>query len=276
MNYESSNSQRNGNRRAEQMRLLYMCGVVLVSICLFCVGLSKTALPNDVGMNTFQSPSSTHYDLHDSDEPQGGGIGNSPVSEKVTANTSPWNLILVNPWHRIPEGFSVELTQLRNGHAIDKRAYPDLQKMMDDMRAEGLDPLICSSYRTNDKQQTLYNNKVNEYLSKGYSLAKAEEEAGKWIAIPGTSEHQTGLAVDIVDTSYQILDERQEVTAVQQWLMKNSWKYGFILRYPNDKRNITGIYYEPWHYRYVGKEVAKVIYEKGICFEEYLEELNKG
>ena len=170
----------------------------------------------------------------------------------------------------------MELTQLRNGHAIDKRAYPDLQKMMDDMRAEGLDPLICSSYRTNTKQQTLYDNKVNEYLSMGYSLAQAEEEAGKWIAVPGTSEHQTGLAVDIVDMNYQILDERQEETAVQQWLMNNSWKYGFILRYPNDKRDITGIYYEPWHYRYVGKEVAKVIYESGICFEEYLEELNRG
>lgn len=134
-------------------------------------------------------------------------------------------------------------------------------------------PLICSSYRTNEKQQTLYNNKVSQYLEKGYSQTEAEAEAGKWVAVPGTSEHQTGLAVDIVDINYQLLDEKQEETEVQKWLMKNSYRYGFILRYPSDKSDITGIYYEPWHYRYVGKETAKEIYEQGICFEEYLDTL---
>jgi len=96
------------------------------------------------------------------------------------------------------------------------------------------------------------------------------------VALPGTSEHQTGLAVDIVDAGYQSLDEKQERTAVQQWLMKNSWRYGFILRYPNHKSDITGIYYEPWHYRYVGKEAAKEIYEKDICLEEYIKEINNN
>ena len=90
------------------------------------------------------------------------------------------------------------------------------------------------------------------------------------MAVPGTSEHQTGLAVDIVDMNYQLLDEKQEDTAVQKWLIKNSYKYGFILRYPSDKSEITGINYEPWHYRYVGKDVAKEVYEQGVCFEEYL------
>ena len=90
------------------------------------------------------------------------------------------------------------------------------------------------------------------------------------MAVPGTSEHQLGLALDIVDVANQVLDERQENTEVQKWLMKNSWKYGFILRYPTDKSDITGISYEPWHYRYVGKEAAKEIYEAGICLEEYL------
>ncbi len=274
MNEARNNSQRNSNRRSEIMRWLCMGGVVMIGFCLFCAGLVHTAFQeqDSTGTDGLESPSNSYYEDQTHDIAQE-TESNSPMAEKVTANPSAWNLILVNPWHRISEGFSVELTQLRNGHAIDKRAYPDLQKMMDDMRAEGLDPLICSSYRTSAKQQTLYNNKVNEYLSQGYSLAQAEAEAGKWVAVPGTSEHQTGLAVDIVDTSYQILDERQEETAVQQWLMENSWKYGFILRYPNAKREITGIYYEPWHYRYVGKEVAKEIYEKGICFEEYLEEL---
>ena len=86
---------------------------------------------------------------------------------------------------------------------------------------------------------------------------------------PGTSEHETGLAVDIVDKSYQILDRKQEQTPVQQWLMDHCAAYGFILRYPTDKSALTGIGYEPWHYRYVGREAAAAIMEQGICLEEY-------
>lgn len=182
----------------------------------------------------------------------------------------PWNLILVNPQNKIPEGFSVKLVELKNGHAIDERAYPDLQQMMDDARAQGLSPLICSSYRTMEKQTNLYNNLVKKYQSEGLSEANAKIEAAKWVAIPGTSEHQCGLAVDIVATSYQQLNKKQENTAEQQWLMKNSYRYGFILRYPEDKVAVTGIGYEPWHYRYVGKEAAKEIFEQKICLEEYL------
>ncbi len=258
----------------KKMKLLCIGSAVLVSICLVGGGLVKIAFPNDMEPDTPQNLGKDYYEIHNDDNVQGDKNNNSSNTDKVTVNTSSWNMLLVNPWNYIPEDFSVELTQLKNGQAIDERAYPDLQEMMDDMRAEGLSPLICSSYRTNKKQQTLYNNKVNEYLAQGYSQEKAEEEAGKWVAVPGTSEHQLGLAVDIVDTNNQMLDEKQEDTAVQKWLMKNSWKYGFILRYPSDKSDITGIYYEPWHYRYVGKEAAKEIYEKGICFEEYLQELN--
>ena len=90
------------------------------------------------------------------------------------------------------------------------------------------------------------------------------------VAVPGTSEHQLGLALDIVDMNHQILDESQEETDTQQWLMAHSWEYGFILRYPNDKSEITGIIYEPWHYRYVGRDAAREIYEQGVCLEEYL------
>lgn len=102
-------------------------------------------------------------------------------------------------------------------------------------------------------------------------MEDAKLEAGKIVAVPGTSEHQLGLAVDIVDKYNQVLDENQENTAVQKWLMENCWKYGFILRYPNDKSSITGIMYEPWHYRYVGDAAAKEIYQQGICLEEYLD-----
>lgn len=201
------------------------------------------------------------------------------VAETVTAaevqsapavDKTQWNLILVNKWKHIPDDYEVNLTQLKNGHSVDERIYPDLQEMMDDCREEGLNPVICSSYRTNEKQTRLFNRKINQYLDMGYSQSEAEKLAGEIVAIPGTSEHQLGLALDIVDESYQELDEKQEQTDVQQWLMANSWKYGFILRYPTDKCDITGITYEPWHYRYVGRRAAQDIYEAGICLEEYL------
>lgn len=198
---------------------------------------------------------------------QDGGGGISPTSSA----SDKWNLILVNPWNKIPEDYQVELTELKNGQAVDSRCYPELQQMMDDCRADGLNPVICASYRTMEKQQALFNDKKRRVIREGCPASMADEEAAKTVALPGTSEHQLGLALDIVDLDYQQLDTRQEETPVQKWLMENSWKYGFILRYPTDKSDITGIIYEPWHYRYVGKEAAKVIHEKGICLEEYLE-----
>lgn len=180
-------------------------------------------------------------------------------------------LTLVNPWTPLPEGYAPpSLTQLSGGHAVDGRCYPDLQEMMDACREAGNSPLICSSYRSQEKQESLFQNKVDRLTAQGYSPEKAKAEAARAVALPGTSEHQLGLAVDIVDVNNQNLDESQEDTAVQQWLLAHSWEYGFILRYPQDKSGITGIIYEPWHYRYVGKEAAKEIYEQGICLEEYL------
>ena len=171
-----------------------------------------------------------------------------------------WNLRLVNAAHPLPEDFTVpELTQLRNRQAIDKRAYPALQQMMDDARGAGLQPLICSSYRTRATQARLFQNKADTLAKQGYSREEAEDRAAEWVARPGTSEHEAGLAVDIVDKNYQMLDEQQAQTPVQQWLMAHCADYGFILRYPTDKRDLTGIGYEPWHYRYVGEEAAKEI-----------------
>ena len=196
-----------------------------------------------------------------------------PEKEETPAasnDDSGWNLILANPWNSLPEGFTVNLTDIGSGHKVDSRIVNDLNSMMSDLRKAGHSAFVCSSYRTNAHQTNLYNNEVKDYKNRGYSDEDAAVEAAKWVAIPGTSEHQTGLAVDIMSSYYLVLDRGQEDTAEQQWLMANSYKYGFILRYPSNKSDITGIYYEPWHYRYVGKEVAKVIYEKGICFEEYL------
>lgn len=179
-------------------------------------------------------------------------------------------LTLVNYENLVPEDWQVDLVQLNNGHAVDARMYEALQTMLDDARKEGLKPLICSSYRSNEKQIQLYQSKVKEYLKQGYSKSESEDKAAFWVARPGTSEHQLGLAVDIVSTDNQRLDKSQEKTAEQQWLMENCYKYGFILRYPTSKSSITGVGYEPWHYRYVGNTHAKKIYELGICLEEYV------
>lgn len=182
-----------------------------------------------------------------------------------------WQILLVNPWHEMPEDYEVHLKALADGNRVDERAFDDLAAMLEACRDAGLRPKICSSYRTMSKQTYLYNNKIARLQKAGYSKKTALAEAGRWVARPGTSEHQLGLAVDIVSSSYQSLTRKQEKTAEQKWLMQHCWEYGFILRYPNDKSEITGIGYEPWHYRYVGREVALDIRDSGLCMEEYIE-----
>lgn len=194
----------------------------------------------------------------------------SPPEPSPTPEADLWNLTLVNPWTPLPEDYQVTLTALKNGHSVDERCYPDLQAMMDACRAAGLHPVICSSYRTWEKQTRLYSNQVDKLLARGYSRADAEAEAGRSVAIPGTSEHQLGLAVDIVDLHNQNLNAGQADTPAQKWLMEHCWEYGFILRYPSDKSELTGIVYEPWHYRYVGREAAQAIRDQDLCLEEYL------
>ena len=193
-----------------------------------------------------------------------------PAAPAGTAQTDEWKLMLVNPWNPLPEDYTFTLKELSNGHAVDERCYPDLQKMMDACRSAGLSPVICSSFRTREMQQDLFQNKINRLMVQGLSQDAAETEAAKVVAVPGTSEHQLGLALDIVDLNNQNLDESQESTPVQKWLMEHSWEYGFILRYPNEKSEITGIIYEPWHYRYVGVDAASEIHKLGVCLEEYL------
>ena len=190
--------------------------------------------------------------------------------DPVFPEAEDWQILLVNPWNEMPEDYEVTLKTLPDGNKVDERAYEDLAAMLEDCRKAGLQPKICSSYRTQSKQTYLYNNKIARLRNAGYSRKAAEAEAGRWVARPGTSEHQLGLALDIVSQSYQALTKKQEKTAEQKWLMEHCWEYGFILRYPNDKSEITGIGYEPWHYRYVGREVALDIRDSGLCMEEYL------
>lgn len=179
-------------------------------------------------------------------------------------------MILVNRDNPMPEGLKPTLVDIGGGDSVDARCYDDLMLMLDDCRAAGLEPVICSAYRTQEYQTMLYENKIDRLIAQGFSAELAPALAMTVVALPGTSEHQLGLALDIVDASYQQLDEAQEHTPVQRWLMDNSYRYGFILRYPNDKSAVTGIIYEPWHYRYVGRDAAQQIYDSGLCLEEFL------
>lgn len=178
-----------------------------------------------------------------------------------------WNLILVNKNHSIPDNYEVELQELPNGQAVDKRIYPELQEMFDAARSQGIYPEIGSSYRTTETQQAIMEEKIATFQGQGYSYEDAKKEAKKWVALPGTSEHELGLAVDINAKPNVSTDK-----AVYRWLADNAYRYGFILRYPSDKVAITGVDYEPWHYRYVGEKAAKKIFEADIALEEYLGE----
>lgn len=177
-----------------------------------------------------------------------------------------WNLIIVNRWNELPEDYSVELTELSNGQKVDSRIYPYLQEMFDAARAEGVYPVVREGYRTEEEQQEILDDKIQTYINQGYSQSRAERTAKEWVALPGTSEHQLGIAVDINADKSKCSNEE-----VYTWLAENAYKYGFILRYPMGKQEITGTSYEPWHYRYVGVEAAKEIYERQICLEEYFE-----
>ena len=177
-----------------------------------------------------------------------------------------WNLVVVNRWNELPEDYDIELMELSNGQKIDERIYPYLQEMFDAARAEGIFPIVREGYRTAKEQQVIFEEKVQAYINEGYSRTRAEKTAKEWVALPGTSEHQLGIAVDInADKAKCSNDE------VYAWLAENAYKFGFILRYPQGKTEVTGTGYEPWHYRYVGVDAACEIYERQICLEEYFE-----
>lgn len=183
-----------------------------------------------------------------------------------------WELALVNNSHPLQTDYKPDLQGVGNGYYFDKRASQYLIDMLNAAKAEGLSPLICSAYRSEQTQNSLFNNKVASLTSKGYSNESARTEAKTVVAYPGTSEHQLGLAADIVSRNYQLLDDKQADTPEAKWLKENCSKFGFILRYPSNKKAITGVIFEPWHFRYVGKKTAEKIMSSGICLEEYLQQ----
>lgn len=185
-------------------------------------------------------------------------------------------LILVNADNYIPDDYEVELVTVQGKYKLDQKAAQHAIDFVAAAGKAGFDMRLCSGYRTVEKSRELYNRKVNQYISAGYAEADAEREAARWVVPPGTSEHHTGLAMDLVSAEYWAehsdLEHEYENYDSFKWMVEHCAEYGFILRYPKDKQDITGITYEPWHYRYVGEVAATYIMENGLCLEEYLEQ----
>lgn len=194
----------------------------------------------------------------------------------VDPDATDWNLLLVNKTHRLAENLEMETKQIFS-EEVDARIYDSLVQMLEDgERDSDRQFLVCSGYRSVDFQQTLFDNKIAEIQAEHpeYTYEEAYIEASTIVAIPGASEHNTGLTVDICAMDFQMLIEEYEETDEAKWLKENCYKYGFILRYPKGKEDITQIIYEPWHFRYVGVEAATEIMTQGITLEEYLGEVD--
>ena len=166
-------------------------------------------------------------------------------------------IVLVNKWNPVPDDYTVDLVTLQD-FKIDRECYDALALMLKDLKAVGYYD-ITSAYRSEATQQYIWDTRYQRYRNSGYSHQGALDKVALEVAVPGTSEHHLGLAVDI-----------SAGDAVDAWLAANSWRYGFILRYPNGKTDLTGIIYEPWHFRYVGYDLAKELYELDMCLEEYM------
>jgi D-alanyl-D-alanine carboxypeptidase len=219
----------------------------------------------------------------DTTTPTGEGAEGETQPTDATAATEPvtvaepdpvpvsWNLILVNAQNELPAGFedALELESLTGEFMVDRRIIDSYTRMSNQAKQDGADLMVCSAYRSYEKQTELFEGRKAGYLAEGMDEEEAIAATLQYTTLPGTSEHHTGLAVDIVTPTYQNLDAGYAETTAAKWLKENAADYGFILRYPEGKEGMTQVDFEPWHYRYVGEEAAAVIMEQGYCLEEY-------
>lgn len=251
--YDRDRRKRRARRRRRGRSALFACCLALAAAI---AALLRSAPPLRAGPAAAQadSPPAAREDA-----PPAGGETDAPED---------WALLLVNKWVSLPDEYEVELAQLPGGESVDQRICPALLEMFKDMEAEGIYAVAVSGYRTAEDQRCVLEERIAGYQDQGLTYEEALAEASVWVALPGASEHQTGLAVDINadgvhSAGYEVYD----------WLEENSWRYGFIQRYPAGKTEITGIGNEPWHYRYVGTAAAAEMKERDLCLEEYLEAL---
>ena len=181
-----------------------------------------------------------------------------------------WCLILTNAEYPVPEDYEVGLEAIPGTEqSVDKRIYEPLMTMIGDMKDQGLSPIVCSGYRTLDKQEKLFNRKVLSFVKAGHTKEESYNLARQTISIPGSGEHCLGLAVDFYTRRYHKLERAFEDTPESKWLVEHAQDYGFVMRYGENKTDITGIQYEPWHYRYVGVEAANYMKDNELSLEEF-------
>ncbi|HWP80555.1 MAG TPA: M15 family metallopeptidase [Candidatus Acidoferrum sp.] len=209
-----------------------------------------------------------------------------PVSAFDAEELSP-NRVLINPACRVEVDYippdlvpltSVGLKVSLAAISLDRQAADFLKFLVADMSGDGItNYIIVSGYRQFSSQERLFTNKVNSYIAQGYSEADARAAAATSVAVPGTSEHQSGYAIDMSNTAQGgTLSGNVAKSSVGVWMLENAQRFGFTLRYPEDKTDITGIIYEPWHYRYVGFPHSQILYDMGLCLEEYVDYLRGG
>lgn len=253
---------------------LFLVVIFLVVLCTDPLGNNGCG-PSESMMTSGDAPETADSDVSQSNDASSDMAADtsdqtSGSTADNTTTSSDWRLLLVNSTHPLADDYSVDLTELRNGQSVDTRILSDLQEMFDAARSEDIYPIVSDAYRTREDQQTLMDDVIQNYEDEGYSSEEASSKAEQVIAKPGTSEHETGLAIDIAGDD----DYDQDTDSVLEWMNSNAYKYGFILRYPSGKESVTGAEAENDHYRYVGKEAAKVIHDQGICLEEYLSQNN--
>lgn len=282
----SKHTRRKKNMNGGKL-LLWLIAVVLVLILVF--NFSGNIFPNDsaptnsiasIGeINSTEAPQSSDSLASNSsnvssiDANSSSSLSSS--NNNISVNDSSFALTLVNATNLLPTNYNPQVKIIASGDSqlnpyalsFDVRAVDALDRLLNDAKADGCTLYVISAYRAMSKQISLYDAEVarQKLNHPEYSEEEAKAAAGKNVAIPGTSEHQLGLAVDFnsVETSF-------ENTKEFRWLKENAEKYGFVNRYPKNKTEITGINYEPWHYRYVGVENAKDMNQKGVCLEEYV------
>jgi D-alanyl-D-alanine carboxypeptidase len=187
-----------------------------------------------------------------------------------------WRLILINKQHSIPDDYTFTfgtISTLKGTMKCDERIISDLLEMLQGAKDDGINLQICSPYRDMDRQVYLFDKKITTYMKQGMSYMDAYALTAQAVTVPGASEHQIGLALDIVSDSYAYLNEGFGETEAGKWLAEHGCEYGFILRYPKGKEYITGIEYEPWHFRYVGREAATIMTEEDLTLEEFVASL---
>ena len=269
------------NKRSHTVGQVVLSVAALFLVVIFLVVLCTEPLGNNgCGPSESMMTSGDAPETADSDVSQSNDVSSDTAADTSdqtsgstadnTTTSSDWRLLLVNSTHPLADDYSVDLTELRNGQSVDTRILSDLQEMFDAARSEDIYPIVSDAYRTREDQQTLMDDVIKNYEDEGYSSEEASSKAEQVIAKPGTSEHETGLAIDIAGDD----DYDQDTDSVLEWMNSNAYKYGFILRYPSGKESVTGAEAENDHYRYVGKEAAKVIHDQGICLEEYLSQNN--